>query len=71
MLMKCPALETYRRGCGVRAFIDAHGYLRPSLSAPRLYSIFISDNDPLVLIDRAKDLLYMYLGWHNLMGIPL
>lgn len=68
--MKCPALEQYRRGCGVRAFIDAYSYIRPAISANRLYSIFISDDNLRGLNDRAKDLLYMYLGWHNLMGIP-
>ena len=71
MVIDCPLMEMYRSSCKIGPFIKAIRLTRPSSSSVKLYAMLLNDSNSDKFCDRYKDLLHMYMGWHNLMGIVI
>ena len=71
MVIDCPEMEVYRSSCNVGSFIKAVRFTRPGTSSVKLYAMYLSDRNSEMFCKKYKDLLHMYLGWHNLMGIDI
>ena len=71
MLFDCPQMNQYRDACGLGTFTRIHRQVKPGISSAKLFAMFLSDKDSVLLKKRALDLYTMKLGWHTLMGIEL
>ena len=71
MLFDCPEMIQFRNSCGIGTFATANRFLQTLISSVKLYSLYLNDSNPDVLLKRSNTLYHMYLGWHNLMNIPL
>ena len=64
-------MEPYRNGCILGPFIRMYKSLTPSLSAVKIFALYLSDKNPKVVKNRALTLYSMKLGWHALLEISL
>ena len=71
MVIECPKLSPYRSSCGIGPFISAHRLASPGMSSIKLFSLYMSDVQPDSVIDKARDLYSMKVGWHTLMKIEI
>ena len=71
MLIECTQMAFYRRTCGLGPFIDAYRNMYPSISSLKLFALFLNDKLPTSMKKKAMDLLYMKIGWHSLVKIPI
>ena len=71
MVIECPKLNPYRNACGIGPFITAHRISTPGISPLKLFSLYMNDNPPDSVRDKALDLYNMKVGWHTLMKIEL
>ena len=71
MVIDCPAMKPYRDSCGIAAFISSMRVLKPQISSTKVYALYLDDKDVDQLSSKTQDLLYMYVGWFNLMEIDI
>ena len=71
MIIECPEMSHYRNSCRIGSFIRDYRVLRPQISSLRLFALYMSDSDLEEMNEKSLDLYHMYLGWHNLMNIPI
>ena len=71
MVIECPAMEEYRRGCDLGSFIDLYRGMRHQFSPVKIYALYLSDKKVSVVKSRAISLSHMKIGWHKLMNIEI
>ena len=71
MIIECPAMAHYRNTCGIAPFIAAFKFTRAASSPLKLYALYMNDENPEDMNNKAFDLYHMYLGWHSLMNISI
>ena len=71
MVIDCPQMELYRSSCNIGPFIEVVRFTRPRASSVKIYAMYLSDRNYEMFCKKYQDLLHMYLGWHNLMGIDI
>ena len=71
MVIDCPAMEQFRRGCDLGSFIDIYRGTRPQFSSVKIFALYLSDKDDSVVKSRALSLSHMKIGWHKLMKIEI
>ena len=70
MLICCPQMSSYRDSCILGPFISSYRKIRPSISALRLFTLFLNDRVPSSMQRKAFALHHMKSGWLTLMKIP-
>ena len=71
MVIECPAMEQYRRGCDLGTFKDLYRSMGHQFSSAKIYALYLSDKNDSVVKSRALSLSHMKLGWHKLMNIEI
>ena len=71
MLICCPQMSFYRDSCILGSFISSYRKVHPSISALKLFALFLNDRVPGSMKKKAFALHHMKSGWFTLMKIPL
>ena len=60
----------YRNTCQLGPFVKSYRRVYPGISSVKLFALYLNDQYPENIKDKALSLYHMMSGWMTLMNIP-